>query len=52
MNITERQAGRQSSPLIEQISQMSKSYGVKVKYLNKVVIVLSNVCRQNWAASR
>ena len=32
MNITERQAGRQSNPLIEQISQMSKNYGVKVKY--------------------
>ena len=38
MNITERQAGRQSNPLIEQISQMSKNYGVKVKYLNKVAI--------------
>jgi hypothetical protein len=38
MNITERQAGRQSSPLIEQILQMSKNYGAKVKYLNKVAI--------------
>ena len=51
MNITERKAGRQSSPLIEQILQMSKNYGVKVKYLNKVVIVLSNICRLNWVAS-
>jgi hypothetical protein len=35
-NITERQEGRQSNDHIKQITEMSKNYGVKIKYIAKV----------------
>lgn len=36
LSITERQEGRQSSEHIKQITDMSKNYGVKIKYMAKV----------------
>lgn len=36
LNITERQEGRQSNDHIKQITEMSKNYGVKIKYIAKV----------------
>ncbi len=36
LSITERQEGRESSEQIKQIAQMSKNYGVKIKYMAKV----------------
>lgn len=36
LNITERQEGRQSNEHIKQITQMSKNFGVKTKFIAKV----------------